>query len=178
MDRVMLEYLPPVLRKVQDFACLMEQYQGAFSELWKLAWEMEDDLYLVTAGEVGISRWERMLGIRPREGATLEERRQLLFFRISQSTPYTWRAFLSFMTSLIGDERGFDASISELVLEVRLFPRWRGMEQAVWELMSWVVPANVETRVILIFNSHREIGAMTHRQMAAYSHEQLRNEVR
>ena len=178
MDRIMMEYLPPVLQKVRDFACLMGQYQEVFSELWKLTWETEDNLYLATAGEVGIARWERLLGIKPREGATLEERRQVLFFRISQTTPYTWRAFLSFMTSLIGDERGFAASISELQLEVRLFPRWRGMEGAVWELIYWVVPANVETRIVLVFVSHRELGVMTHRQMGTYTHWRLRNEVR
>ena len=178
MDRSMIAYLPPVLQKVRDFACLMEQYQGAFSELWRLAWETEDNLYLATAGEAGVARWERFLGVTPREEATLEERRQILFFRISQTTPYTWRAFLSFMTSLIGEKQGFAASISELRLEVRLFPRWRGMEGAVWELIRWVVPANVEVRLVLVFTSHRELGAMTHRQMGAYSHWQLRNEVR
>ena len=174
----MLEYLPPVLQKVRDFACLMGQYQEAFSELWRLAWEMEDNLYLVTAGEVGILRWERLLEIRPREGATLEERRQIIFSRISQATPYTWRTFLMVLTGVIGDERGFEASISELVLEVRLLPGWRGMEPAVWDLMGWMVPANVETRVVLIFTRHRELSAMTHRQMGAYTHWQLRNEVR
>ena len=173
----MIDYLPPVLQRVRDFACLMEQYQLAFTEFWCLAKETEDNLYLMTAGELGISRWERLLEISPREGAPLEERRQVIIARIGRVPPYSWAVFLAFLTAVTGNEAAFEARISELTLEVRLLPRWREAETAVRELMRWVVPANVQTHLVRVYTTHRQLTAMTHGEMGAYSHWQLRNEV-
>ena len=76
-----------------------------------------------------------------------------------------------------GSEEAYEARVSGFSMEVRLLPRWRGLEEAVWELIRWVVPANIEARVVPVFRSHGVLGAMTHRAMGAHTHWQLRNEV-
>ena len=177
MERLMIEHLPPVLRRVRDFQCLMGAYEGELSLLWRLERETEDNFYLFTADGRGLAHWENILGIVPREDSDLAVRRQVVAARLGQTTPYDWRTFLVFMTALTGSEEAYTAALSGLTLEVRLKPAWRKLWAAVWEMMLCVVPANVETRVIRVYSTHRDLGAMTHGGMGAYTHRQLRTEV-
>jgi len=177
MKRLILEYLPPVLQEVRDFRCLMGEYQGIFEELWELEQETEDNFYLETANVRGIVHWETILGIIPREGSTVGERRQMIVARLSQTTPYCWRTFLAFLTALMGTEQAYEASLSGLTLTVWIMPNWRWMRGAVWDLMQWVVPANIEMRLLNVYNTHGQFRALTHGEMRAWTHRKLRSEV-
>ena len=177
MERLMLEYLPPVLRRVRDFQCLMGAYEGEVSALWGLERETEDNFYLFTADGRGLAHWENILGIVPREESSLAARRQMVAARLGQTTPYDWRAFLAFLTALTGSEKAYRAELSGLRLEVSLGPAWRELWDVVWEMMLYVVPANIEMRVIRVYNTHGGLGAMTHGEMGAYTHRELRAEV-
>ncbi|MCL2562424.1 MAG: YmfQ family protein [Oscillospiraceae bacterium] len=176
MRHLMLDYLPSVLQGVRDFRCLMGQYQIAVDELWQSAGETEDDFYLKTAGERGLAHWENILGIVPETDAVLDERRQVIYARLSQNIPYGWRTLLAFLTALVGSERGFAAEISAFTLTVRLRPLWRERWDVVWDLLRYIVPANVEIHLRTAYNTHGELSTMTHAEMGAYTHEQLRSE--
>jgi len=156
----------------------MGVYQRGFSGLWHTLWETEDELYLKTAGEAGILRWEQLLGIVPNRAQSLEERRQVILARIGWRIPYNWFAFLEFLTALIGDQNGFAATLTGFQLEITLKPRWRGFQDAVWELVRQIVPANIAVQMVLVYRRHRELFAMTHRELGKYTHRQIRNEVR
>jgi len=177
MERLMLDDLPPVLQEVRDFQCLMGQYQAVFADLWHRERETEDNFYAGTAGERGLAHWERILGLVPGADRSVEARRQRVLARLAQNTPYDWGAFLAFLTALVGSERGYTAERSEFALIVRLWPlRW-GREGAVWDMIRSVVPANLEVRLVLMHNSHGQIGGMVHGEMGAYTHGQLKSEV-
>ncbi|MCL2828362.1 MAG: YmfQ family protein [Oscillospiraceae bacterium] len=178
MDRQMMEYLPPVLQRCQDFACLMGAYQGKFSDIWRSLWEIEDELYLKTAGETGILRWEQLLGIVSGEALSLEDRRQIILARIGWWMPYNWFAFLKFLTALTGDRNGFAATLTGFQLEIILKPGWRGLRAAVWELVRQIVPANIAVQLVLVYSRHWELSAMTHRELGRYTHRRIRDEVR
>lgn len=173
----MVEYLPPVLREIRDFECLMSQFQGAFSELWSLERETEDHFYVLTAGEQGLAHWERILGIVPRGRSTLEGRRQVVLARISQGTPYCWRTFQAFLTALLGTEEAFCAEILGFTLAVLLRPAWWEMRDLVWDLMRYVVPANMEMHLITAHNTHGRLRMRTHGNLRVFTQAELRNEV-
>ena len=177
MERQMRDYLPPVLREVRDFACLTEQYQDSFEELWRAEAETEANFYLETAGERGLSHWEHILDLTPGAENTLEERRQVLRARLGQTTPYCWATLLNFLTALTGSEEAYAAELTGFKLTVWLRPLWRGLEAAVWELVRYMVPANVEIHLSLIFRTHGALAAMTHGELGDHTHEQLRSEV-
>ena len=173
----MINYIPQILRDVRDFKCLMEGYQSAFSNYWDLVDEMEDNCYLETATEGGLSHWERILDIVPRAGSSIEERRQMIIAHMRQTTPYCFQTLLALLLALTGDPSAFSVTLDELSLTVRLFPRFREMEGAVWALLRQMVPANIALYLILVFRTHRAIKPKTHESLRGYTHHQLRNEV-
>ena len=177
MEKRMLEYLPPVLQEVRDFQCLMEVYQGEVSALWWEERETEDNFYLFTADGRGLSHWENILGISPREGSSLEERRLMIFARRGQTTPYCWQMFLTFLTALTGTREAFRAELSGFALELRLMPNWRWMQNAVRDLMWRVLPANIGVQLISVYNTHGDLGRWRHGEMRAFTHEGLRSKI-
>ena len=177
MERMMQEYLPDILREVRDFRCLMGVYQEALSDLRRRERETEDNFYLHTAGEAGLAHWERILGLSPRVGSGMDERRQIIIAAMRQTTPYCRRTLLMFLYALTGDREAFSAELHEFTLTVRLFPRWRGMEAAVWTLLRHMVPANIGIDFIPVFRTHRTLQGWTHGGLSKHTHQQLRNEV-
>lgn len=171
-----MQYLPPVLQEVRDFRCVMGQMQEVVTDLWRRERQAEDEYYLFTATERGLSHWEAILGIRPRERSGLEERRQVILVRMSQVTPYCWQTLIALMTTLLGSREEFEVEIVGYQLTVWLSPRVRRFQEAVWELLRLIVPANLGVEVISIYNTHGQLSAMTHSAMRGYTHWQLRNE--
>jgi len=177
MERVMMQYLPNILQEVRDFQCLMGQYQEAFMKLWDQERETEENFYLETADERGLAHWERILAITKRPGSSVQERRQIIFARQSQTTPYNWGSLLTFLTVLLGSSEAYEAKLEGFTLRIVLKPAFRGMRADVWERLRQVVPANIEIVLTVIYNMHRQIGRMTHRELESYTHRQIRSEV-
>jgi len=173
----MIDYLPPVLRDVRDFQCLMAIYQTVSENLWQSERKTEDNFYLETADTPGLSHFERILGMTPQTGLSIAERRQRIAAQLRKTPPYCWHTLLSFLQDLTGDKEAFSATLEGFIITLTLYPRWRWMEAPVYHLMRQMIPANIALRLNLIFRRHRELGKYTHRQLGAHTHHQLRTEV-
>ena len=172
-----INYLPPVLQQVRDFRCLAGAYQQAFATLWQLEREIEDNFYLETADGRGLAHWETILRITPSPGSSVRERRQIILARQSQTTPHCWETFLRLLTALTGSEAAYQAELDGFRLTVWLKPAWRWMRATMWDLARYMVPANIELRIISVYNTHAGLSAMTHKQLSTRTHTELRNEV-
>ena len=173
----MLDYLPTVLRDVRDFRCIMGVVQEVLMELWRQERETENEYYLWTATERGLSRWEAILGLRPRAGSSLEERRQVILVRMSQAIPYCWQTLVALLTTLLGSREAFEIEIEGYRLTVWLSPHVRRFYQEVWELLRLIVPANLGVEVVSVYNTHGQLSVMTHGAMGGHTHRQLRSDI-
>ena len=91
MDRQIIDYLPYVLRDVVEYRQLMEAEQPELAALWAAQDKVLADQYIVTATEYGISRWEAILGIYPKDTDGLEMRRARILSMLQLKLPYTKR---------------------------------------------------------------------------------------
>ena len=85
----MIDYLPPVLRDVREFRVIAGTEQIAFESAWATARNILDNQFIESADELGVSRWERILGITPRGTATLDDRKFVILATIESQLPYT-----------------------------------------------------------------------------------------
>ena len=77
MRRNLIRYLPDILKRSLDFRILMEvQEEYGLQPLWEAAQAVFDDQFISTADEYGIARFEGILGLKPDEDDTLEDRRK------------------------------------------------------------------------------------------------------
>lgn len=176
MDRKMLEYIPPVLHDVRDFVCVLGAMEVEFDDIWELEGLQEQELFVDTAQTVGLERWEEILRISPREESTVQERRQIVLARLRQVPPYCFRTFLRLLEGLLGTEGGYTVTLEGLRLTIRLtFPLW-GFESAVRDMIRYIVPANIETRLVLSMITHRRLGERTHGALGMYTHRRLKEQ--
>lgn len=125
-----------------------------------------------------MSRWEKLLGIIPKGTETLEERRFKILTRLNERLPYTLPQLKNILETLCS-AGNYSAEVMEgtyqLVVKIGLAAKSSFSD--VEALLERVVPRNMIVNLLQLYNTYAEIGRFTHGQLAAYTHNQLRNEV-
>ena len=80
--RRMINYYPPVINHILEFRAIIESEFPEIENLHTHAHSALKDAYLPTMGEERIQSWEKILGILPIEGSTLDDRRETIIARI------------------------------------------------------------------------------------------------
>lgn len=89
MDRKLINYLPPVLRDVVDFQAINEACEPEISLARDALALVMANQFLETATELGVSVWERELGIRPKDTDSLDARKTTIKSMWNLELPYT-----------------------------------------------------------------------------------------
>lgn len=178
MERQLIKYLPYVVRDYPEFQGITGSEQPEFERAWASADDLLNNQFISTAGSMGLSRWEKILGITPKGTDTLEDRRFRIMTRINEDLPYTVPQLRNILETLCG-AGNYSAEVVEgtyqLIVKIGLAAKNNFSD--VEALLDRVVPQNMIVNLLQLYNTHAELGLLTHEQLAAYTHNQLRNEV-
>ena len=177
-DRQLIGNLPPALQEVLEFQAVMESEQPEICQLFAAIGAALKNQFILTLDEYGAKRWEKMLGISPKATFTLEERRFLILNRLNEKTPFTLAALKAMLQILCGED-GYSVEVlnTAYTLKVKVALVAKHNFDDIGQLLARVVPANMVVDLSLLYNQHSTLGRHTHRQLAAYTHRHLRNEV-
>lgn len=78
----MLNYYPEVIKKIQEFKAITTSEGYEFDDLKRNSEDVLNNAYLLTMGEARIAEWEKILGIRPVENSSVDDRRETIVARI------------------------------------------------------------------------------------------------
>ena len=73
MERKLIDYLPYVIRDYAEFQGIMGSEQPEIEKAWNTTDDLLNNQFIPTAGNMGLSRWEKILGITPKGTDSLEE---------------------------------------------------------------------------------------------------------
>ena len=144
MDRKLINHLPYRIREFKEYKGITTGEQPEFELAWNYWQEVFDNQYIDTAGDYGLSRWEKMLGITPKGTDTLDARRSRIKIRLNTFTPYTFRAFMRMMKSLANGEP-FEVYLDPGTYLIRFILQWGGngkVESLNW-LIDEILPENI-----------------------------------
>ena len=102
MDRKLINYLPYVVRDYAEFKGISEAEQPEFESAWGSSDDLLNNQFISTAGNLGLSRWEKILGITPKGTDTLEDRRFRILTRLNEELPYTLPQLRNILETLCG----------------------------------------------------------------------------
>lgn len=177
-DRKLINYLPPFMQVYEELKTIMETEQVEVDRLWLEAENSLADQFILEATEYGVRRWESMLGISPKDTDTLDERKFRILTKLNQELPYTLRKLEQALTNLCGNNMfSIEVSAAEHHVEIKLGLVNKNNYQEVVNVLKKMIPANMTQWVQIMYNSHHVLAGLTHVEMTAYTHEQLRNEV-
>lgn len=173
-----LSYLPPIFHEIKEMIEIAKAENPLLEALWQ---EIENallDQFLLSATERGIKRNEDMLHIVSMATESLKTRRFRLLTRFNEQVPYTRPVLRNLLNTLLG-ENGYELTINaaDKTLKVKIELTVKGMFEAVEQMLERITPQNMVITVELRYNQYSLLAKYTHAQLAAFTHEQLRNEV-
>lgn len=178
MERKLMDYLPRIVREYDVFRGITAGQQLEFEQAWEAADKLLANQFILTADSDGLSRWEDLMEITPKGTDTLEDRRFRVLTRNSEEPPYTLPKLRTILESLCGSGN-YVAQIQEgtytLIVKVGLAAK--SNFESVDELLQRAAPENLVIDLSLLYNQHSTLSGFTHQQLAAYTHDTLRNEV-
>ena len=119
-----------------------------------------------------------MLKISPKDTDTLDERKFRILAKLNQELPYTLRKLEQALANLCGNDMfSVEVTAAEYHVEIKLGLTNKNNYQEVVDVLKKMIPANMTQWVQIMYNSGEVLSQFTHAQLAAYTHEQLRNEV-
>lgn len=177
MDRQLIDYLPPVLAGTKEMAAIMASEQPEVEALWDTLRVVLDAGFVQTAGSKGLSRWEKIIGIRPKGTDTLDVRRIRIITRMNERLPYTMRVLCQMLTAICGPD-GYRVRLfaDKYTLWVRVSLHHLESYEDVRSMLSRVLPANIYLDLSPDYNIYRDLLPYTFRQLSGYTYRQLRED--
>lgn len=175
MDRKLINYLPYVVRDYAEFQGITGAEQPEFENAWAAVDDLLNNQFIKTAGNLGLSRWEKILGISPKGTDTLDDRRFRVLTRLNEELPYTLPQLRVILESLCG-AGNYSADVADYTLLVKVGVAAKKNFQDVQTLLKRVAPVNLVLVVQQLFNIHQVLGGFTHAQLAWYTHSEVRTE--
>ena len=174
---VLLGYWMPILRNLKEFQEIVKAEEPELNLILEAIDRTLANMFIETADEYGIGRFEDMMGIYPEDTDTLEERRFRVMAKWGDKLPYTVKALKNLLETLCGKD-GYALKVDnnryELVVKVALYNEHNLKE--VEKLLNRVVPANMVIQAVL-FNTHAILSDFTHEHLSQYTYKEVREEI-
>jgi hypothetical protein len=166
------------LKNVEEFKEIANVQNPEIKLLWDTVANLLDDQFIETATQRGIVRRESILKITPFADDTLETRRFRVSSRWNDQLPYSYRVLENKLNQLCGKD-GYTMALNnnQYTLNIKIELTQKRMFNEVQILSRKIVPSNMIIKVELRYNQHSKLANFTHRQLSAYTHAQLREEV-
>lgn len=175
---MLLNYLPDFMQDMKEVKILLSAED---TDLEALKIDVENvfkDQYFLEATENGLKHYEEMFGIVPKLTDTLETRRFRLLARFNESLPYTEISINKQLETLCGkDGYSIEVVFEEYRVIAKVSLTRKALFDEVKKLLDKVLPANLILDLSLMYNQHLTLKKLTHKQMNAYRHIDLREEV-
>lgn len=157
------KYWPRVIGDMRDFGQIANGENPEFNLLWGAVERFLGDVFVMTATEYAIERWEFIFGLETYTTDTLDQRRARILAATTRQLPYTMRSLRIMVESLIG-AGNYMASVDPvtMTLEVLVNVRAAHMMEDVQTLLDAVVPANLTIVLEHLYSPHEILTQYTH----------------
>lgn len=170
-----LEY-PSVIMNIDEIVKIYEAEEKVGNKFDEAIQDVDSDIYIEDATEVGIARREKILNITAQDTDTLEERRFRVKTKWNDSYPYTYMDLMQRLDILLGKDTytiALDPDNMEMhcILELKA----EKMYDAFVKMIEKIVPLNIALDFGIRYTQQKDLSKFTHRELSKFTHEQIRN---
>lgn len=145
LDRKLIDYLPPVLQSVMEFAAITDAQQPEIEAVWDALDLVMNNQFIDTATEAGVKLWEQELGIVPLASDTLEDRKARILFQWNNHSPYTMKYLKEKLYEVCGDN--YEIELNDYTLKILTHLSVYGEIENI-QTLSENIPANILRTII------------------------------
>lgn len=141
----LLDYLPEFLRRYREYQYIFDDAdQPEVDAVNDRAEKLYNNMFVVSADEDGIARYEKMLEIVPPTGATLEERRASVLAAMKTDLPYTETKLREILETLCGEGNStLSVYPNDYRVDVEIAKPSGNMKDSVVQALDRILPANL-----------------------------------
>ncbi len=174
----LMDYIPEYLKEYKELEKTLKAQQPEIKKLAETVERLKNNQFITTADEEGIRKFETMLEVTALDNDTLENRKFRVLSRWNNTIPYTASVLRKRLENLCGKD-GYQLEILHLESKVKVRVALTNKKNygMVEEMLQEVIPANIWIDLSLLYNQHKTLSKFTHRQLAAYTQKEVRNEV-
>jgi hypothetical protein len=132
----MNSYYPEVIRSIQEFKAIVDSESHEFEDFAVTRESVLNNAYLSTMDELRVVEWEKILGIRPLDNSTIDDRRDTIVARIRGQGKLNTELINKIVNTFTGGSA--DAWVENGVLYVAVTPspnnknyRFKNVEQEI-----------------------------------------------
>ena len=173
MKKKLIDYLPPVLKEVEELNNILDVQQSEIYNLKDSVDRMFKDQFIADATEQGLSKWEKIFGIQPKATESESDRKFRIYTRLSEQLVLTLPRLKQQLGYLCNND--YSVSLKEYTLKVRLALNVKSNYDDVAALLKRVVPANIIIDLYLLYNRYMDLN-YTHDYLSQYTYKQVRDE--
>lgn len=177
MKTNLMEYLPGVFQGIREYRTITAVQDADFDRVKTEIANVLKNQYVSELDKNGCKRYEKILGVKPMDTDTIEERRFRILTRVNEQLPYTIRGVSKRLSDLCGED-GYIISMDKerYILEVKVALAAKKNIEAVTNLMERITPCNLILSVTLLYNTHEIVSAYTHDELSDFLHSRIREE--
>jgi len=173
----LVSYIPDFLKEYEEMRAVQELIQPEIQWLEDETEVVFNNQFISSSDSKSIKRYEKMLLIQSLPDDTLTDRRFMVLSKWNRMIPYT-KITLRQKLSILCGEDGFTLEIDpKKIITVRVALKSKRNFYEVKEMLEEFVPCNMVIDLDLLYNQHSLLCKFTHKQLAAWSHRRIRNEV-
>lgn len=169
---------PMHLQEIPELMELDRVSDNQISKLEDAISDLDDDICITTASEQGIARREKILGIKPLDTDTLEDRRMRVLSKWYDVYPYTDTDLKRRLDQLCGvDGYTMEMDYANQVLKVRLALTQKAQYMAVTELLEAIVPCYIILDIDIMYNKWKDFAPYKWSEKSTLTWQQAKEEV-
>lgn len=151
------EYLPKFIYRIKEIKVSADATDTQIKKLWEAENKRFANRFIQTADLDGIKVWEKILGITPGAGDTLQDRRDACLIMWNLSIPFSERYFLDFMAGQCGEDFSYskNSSKSEIYITVGLLSK--PVTNAILSTLKLILPAHIVCKISRQFTIYGNI---------------------
>ena len=136
--------LPTLMQKYDEIIKITDAQNPEFDLVWVVEEWMRRNLYIITAEEYGLRRYEKLLKITPMEGESFSARRNHILIRWNQETPYTYRYLIGLLEALTNGNFDIIPNFGIYEMEIRVFTLDSGIISDLAYILRHIIPSNID----------------------------------
>ena len=144
----LLSRLPLFMQRYDELVRLTDSQNPEFVLLWSAEAQARLNVFIYTAGEEGLRRFENMLGITPVPSDSIESRRNRILIQMNNNQPFTLRFLKNLLDSMTNGNFEIHTDFNNYAMEIILTDVDRSIFNDLRLLRSNIIPANL---VVTIF---------------------------
>lgn len=155
-------FLPEFVREYREIKELLHAEKTELQIMADAADRARDCAFILYCREYEIGRFERMMGVFPAAGDTLEARQARILIRWNEAPPYTFASLKEKLAAICGEDNfAVDIRYDEYRLEIAVTLTRAGQVDELERLLQRIVPANmvITVRNTMTADSSAEIFA-------------------